>query len=86
MGSYGEQYFVQRNEFSIVQEVIDVVPVTRQVNPLTLGDVIEQAVVSANEPLKKESMERINKVNIEIASIKQLNERDSLKNEIVFLD
>ena len=30
-------------------------------------------------------MERINKVNIEIASIKQLNERDSLKNEIAEL-
>ena len=49
MGPYGEQYFVPRNEISMVQEVTDVVPVTRQVNLLTLGDVIEQVVLSANE-------------------------------------
>ena len=85
IGPYGEQYFVPRNEISTVQEVTDVVPVTRQVNLLTLGDVIEQAIVSANEPLKTELVERINKVSIEIASIKQLNERDSLKNEITEL-
>jgi excisionase family DNA binding protein len=85
MGPYGEQYFIPRNEISVAREITDVVPVTRQVNLLTLGDVIEQAVVSANEPLKKEFMERINKVSIEIASIKQLNERNSLKNEIAEL-
>ena len=58
---------------------------TRQVNLLTLGDVIEQAFLSANEPLKKEFMERINKVSIEIASIKQQNEGEPLKNYIAEL-
>jgi CRISPR/Cas system CMR subunit Cmr4 (Cas7 group RAMP superfamily) len=70
-GPNGEQYFVPRNEILAVQAVTDVIPVTRQVNLLTLRDVIEQAVLSANESLKKEFMERINKVSIEIASIKQ---------------
>lgn len=85
MGPYGEQYFVPRNEISTAQEVTDVIPVTRQVNLLTLGDVIEQAVLSANEPLKKEFMERIDKVSIEIASIKQQNDGEALKNDIAEL-
>jgi len=85
IGPYGEQYFVPRNEISTVQEVTDVVPVTRQVNLLTLGDVIEQAIVSANEPLKTELIERINKVSIEIASIKQQNEGGALKSDIAEL-
>ena len=79
MGPYGEQYFVPRNEISTVQEVTDVVSVTRQVNLLTLGDVYDQVVLSASEPLKKEFVERINKVSIEIASIKQQNEVRSIK-------
>ena len=79
MGPYGEQYFVPRNEISTVQEVTDVVSVKRQVNLLTLGDVYDQVVLSASEPLKKEFVERINKVSIEIASIKQQNEVRSIK-------
>jgi hypothetical protein len=59
MGPYGEQYFVPRNEILTVQEVTEVVPITRQVNLLTLGDVIGQAIVAANEPLKEEFMDRI---------------------------
>ena len=55
IGPYGEQYFVSRNEISTVREVTDVVPITRQVNLLTLGDVIEQAIVAANESLKEGS-------------------------------
>lgn len=62
-----------------MQEVTDVVSVTRQVNLLTLGDVYDQVVLSASEPLKKEFVERINKVSIEIASIKQQNEVRSIK-------
>ncbi|MGB8310646.1 MAG: helix-turn-helix domain-containing protein [Halobacteriota archaeon] len=85
MGPYGKQYFVPRNAISTAQEVTDVVPITRQVNLLTLGDVIEQAIVTANEPLKKEFMERINKVSIEMASIKQQNESGDLKNDIAEL-
>ncbi|MGB8312553.1 MAG: hypothetical protein WCE81_11940 [Halobacteriota archaeon] len=85
MGPYGEQYFFPRNKISTVQEVTDVVPVTRWVNLLTLGDVIEQAIVAANESLKEGFMKRIDKVSIEMASIKQLNERDSLKNDIAEL-
>ena len=54
VGLYGEQYFISRNEISTVREVIDVVPVTRLVNLLTLAGVIEQAIVSANESLKEE--------------------------------
>ncbi len=61
MGSYGEQYFVPRNAISTAQEITDVVPVTRQVNLLTLSDVIEQAVVAASESLNKEFMDRIEK-------------------------
>jgi hypothetical protein len=34
------------------QEVINVIPVTQQVNIVTLDAVIEQAIVAANEPLK----------------------------------
>ena len=85
MGPYGEQYFVPRNAISTAQEVTDVVPITRQVNLLTLGDVIEQAIVAANESLKEEFMERIDKVSIEMASIKQQNERGDLKNDIAEL-
>ncbi len=85
MGPYGEQYFIPRNEISTVQEVISVVPVTRQVNLVALGDVIEQAIVSANESLKEEFMDRIEKVSIEIASIKQQNEDANLKKDIVEL-
>ena len=62
----GEQYFLPRNEISTVQEVTDVVPVTRQVNLLTLGDVIEQAVVATSESLNKEFTNRIEKVRIDI--------------------
>jgi len=78
-GPYGEQYFVPRNEISTVQEVTDVIPVTQQINLLALGNIIEQAVSLANEPLKKEFMERINEISIEIASIKQ-HEGGTLKN------
>jgi|GEM_PF-2052419 len=85
IGPYGEQYFIPRNEISIAQQVTDVVPVTRQVNLLTLGDAIEQAVVSANEPLKKEFIDRIEKVSSEIASIKQRSEDGDLKNDIAVL-
>jgi excisionase family DNA binding protein len=85
VGPYGEQYFVPRNEISAVQEVTDVVPVTRQVNLLTLGDVIEQAVLSANEPLKKEFVDRIEKVSNEIAFIKQQNQGGDFKNNIAEL-
>jgi len=42
-------------------------------------------MVSANESLKEEFMERINKVSIEIASIKQQNEGGALKNDIAEL-
>jgi len=83
MGSYGEQYFVPRNAISTAQVITDVVPVTRQVNLLTLGDVIEQAIVSANESLKEEFLDRIEKVPAEIASITQLNEGGDLKNDIL---
>ena len=68
-----------------MQEVTDVVPVTRQVNLLTSGNVIEQAVISANEPLKKEFMERIEKLSNEIASIKQQDEGNDFKNDIAEL-
>jgi len=58
---------------------------TRQVNLLTLGDVIEQAVLSANEPLKKEFVDRIEKVSSEIAFIKQQNQGGDFKNNIAEL-
>jgi excisionase family DNA binding protein len=85
MGSYGDQYFVSRNEISTVQEVTNVVPVTRQVNLMALSAVIEQAIATANEPLKKELIDRIEKVSVEIASIKQQNEGMNLKNDITEL-
>jgi ABC-type hemin transport system substrate-binding protein len=44
-----------------------------------------RAVVAANESLKKEFMDRIEKARIDIATIKQQNEHDSLKNDIVEL-
>jgi len=61
MGLYGEQYFIPHNEISTVQAVTYVVPVTRQVNLLKLGDIIEHAIVAANESLNKEFMDRIEK-------------------------
>jgi excisionase family DNA binding protein len=85
MGPYGEQYFIPRNEISIVQEVATVIPVTRQVNLLALGDVIEQAIVSANESLKEEFMDRIEKVRNDVASIKQQNKDGDLKKDIAEL-
>jgi len=85
MGPYGEQYFVPRNAISTAQGITDVVPVTRQVNPLTLGDAIEQAIVLANESLKEEFLDRIEKVRTEIASIKQQNDNMGLKNDITEL-
>lgn len=68
-----------------MQEVTDVVPVTRQVNLLALGDVIEQAIVSANESLKEEFMKRMDKISVEMASIKQQNDGMDLKNDIAEL-
>ncbi len=84
-GPYGEQYFIPRDEISIAQEVTSVVPVTRQVNLLALSDAIEQAIVSANEPLKTDFMDRIEKLSIEITSIKQQNDGEDLKSDIAAL-
>jgi hypothetical protein len=68
-----------------VQEVTNVVPVTRQVNLVALGDIIEQAIVSANESLKEEFLDRIEKVRNEIASMKQQNEDEDLKKDVAEL-
>lgn len=84
-GPYGEQYFIPRNEISTVQEVTDVLPVTRHINLMTLGDVIKQEMIAANESLKKEFVDRIEKVSVEIASMKQQNEGGGLKNDIAKL-
>ena len=85
MGSYGEQYFVPRNAISTAREITDVVPVTRHVDLLKFGDAIEQAILMANESLNKEFMDRIETLRSDIASIKKLNEHDSLKNDIAEL-
>ena len=85
LGPYGEQYFIPRNEISTVQAVTDIVPVTRQVNLSTLGEIIEQAIVAANESLKGEFVDRIEKVCSDIAAVKQLNEAGHLENDIADL-
>jgi len=85
LGPYGEQYFIPRNEISTVQAVTDIVPVTRQVNLSTLGEIIEQAIVAANESLKGEFVDRIEKVRSDIAAVNQLNEGGHLENDIADL-
>jgi len=85
LGPYGEQYFIPRNEISTVQAVTDIVPVTRQVNLSTLGEIIEQAIVAANESLKGEFVDRIEKVRSDIAAVNQLNEGVHLENDIADL-
>ena len=69
MGPYGDQYFIPADEIKTVREVTDVMPVTRQLNLLTLSDAVEQAIVSANEPFKREILERMDDLQSQITAL-----------------
>lgn len=82
MGPYGEQYFIPEKEVKTIREVTDVLPVTRQINLPTFAEALEQAITAANEPFRKEVLNRMEDVRRELTALKERNANEELKKDI----
>ncbi len=85
MGPYGEQYYVPESEVKTIREVTDVLPVTRQISLPTFTETLEKAIVAANEPLRREVLNRVEDVRRELTALKERDASEELKKDIAAL-
>jgi len=78
MGAYGEQFFIDESEINIATEIIDVVPVVRNLTIQDFSHALENAICNAITPMQQQidSLIKENKALMnELQAVKQEQQR-----------
>jgi hypothetical protein len=62
-----------------MREVTDFLPVTRQVSLPTFAEALEQAITTANEPFRRDVLNRLEDLRGDISALKERDESDEAR-------